>query len=101
VLGFPANRYAIYDTYLKEFVHLPSYCSFQVQAGEFFILRQLDLTDKDCPDITNFIFKIDKIASSRLTAAAASHDVKGKRKARDEGDDVMKESKRMRKDWVV
>ncbi|EDR13033.1 uncharacterized protein LACBIDRAFT_308445 [Laccaria bicolor S238N-H82] len=81
VLGFPDNRYAIYDTYLKEFVHLPSYCSFQVQASKFFILRQLDLTDKDCPDVTNFIHKSDKISSSRLTAGAASQDLKGKHKA--------------------
>jgi hypothetical protein len=99
VLGFPDNRYAIYDTYLKEFVHLPSYGSFQVQAGEFFILRQLDLADKDCPDITSFISKIDGITSSRRMAGA-SQDLKGKRKARDEGNDVMNKPKRVRKDWV-
>ncbi|EDR11184.1 uncharacterized protein LACBIDRAFT_324769 [Laccaria bicolor S238N-H82] len=100
-LGFPDNRYAIYDTYLKEFVHLPSYCSFQVQAGEFFILRQLDLTDKDCPDVTNFIHKSDKFSSSRLTAGAASQDLKGKCKAQDEQDDIVKESKRMKRDCVL
>ena len=39
-------------------------------------------------------------SSAQTLVNSSPMELKGKRKARDEGDDILKESKRMRKDWV-